>query len=226
MLRAAGGRRRSGDGFAGEHPQSLGQGHVLLTGDPGQAFAVALLGEGRLQVGGDPGHAFHAQGFAARLLHRIEDLAGGLRLGPLHPVRGLVVVLQAQGDGIRLAAHLRNVRGRKVTRGHRQAHFRARDALTARREGRRDVLAFRDRAQGCSRHALELLDGAFALVHGLCLSPPVRSAASCPAGLIRPSDVAVVSEAAGLSRLRKTPGRLRQTSDALPSCSSLPKQRW
>ena len=125
-----------------------------------------MLLERGIEIGRDARHALHAERLAAGLFDAVEYLARHLGAGARPPMHLVVVVAQAQRDGVGLAAHRGRILGRQIARRQRQPRLGADQTLSARGEARRDVVALANGANRRAGGAAETLDWIFDLGHG------------------------------------------------------------
>ena len=122
--RARGGRRRlAREGLARQIAEHFRQVLFAALGDPVEAFLPAALLVGRGQILAQADHPARADRLAARPLHAIVDLPGHVGARHAADVGLFVVIAQAQGDRIAVAAHFRDVDIVQVARRRRQAHL-------------------------------------------------------------------------------------------------------
>ena len=139
---------------------------ILALGDAGEAALAAMLPKRRAQILAHARHGVGADRLEARLLDRVEDVAGEFAARRLAAVDGRVVVAQLERDGVGLAAHLRDLVGRQVVGRQRQLRLAAEQAMLAGREADRQLVLARDRAHRGAGDALELLGAGFLVGHG------------------------------------------------------------
>ena len=196
-------RRRAGESFAQHEPHGVGQGRLLAMLHLGEAARLAFPFERVVQVPGDADHAPGAERLDPGELHGVEEGARVLPLGRSRGVQPLVVVADAQRQGVGHAANLPDLLRRQLPRRQRQPRPRAVDAGAFRSVGDLDLVVFGDGAQGRGDGPLERFDGILRLAHGSVTadsagaptstgrSPPIPEAPlRCSAGSTRPRSCA------------------------------------
>ena len=155
-LRRFGGRF-AGQTLAGEQGQCLVDRQLVLAGHAVVAFGLAFLRQLGAQVGVDAVHEARADDLDADLFQGVVGVLGFAPGRHALGVDAVVVVAQAQRDGVRLAAQLRHFAGGQGAGGQRQAGALAGHAGGARLERHLDIRLFGDGAKHAGGGPLELL---------------------------------------------------------------------
>ena len=165
-----GGQRPPGGEVAHQVPRRLRQRRLRRVGDLAIAHPPRrLVGDPRVDVARGPRHRPRAHRLAARRLHRLEERHRRLALGRVAPVGGVVVVAQAQREGVGGAARQQHLVARHPPRHLRQPH-RARPRSPADRPNRRRS-APRSPAIARVASASAFLNGSAGLSAGLDMAP-------------------------------------------------------
>ena len=162
-------QRYAGERFADQGAHGLGQWHILARGHPAIALAAAVVFEIGVQVGSQARHAAHAEGLAAALLDGVKHLPRLRVSRPVMAMQLVIVMAQAQSDGIGFATGLCGFHDRQLAARHGEARLLAHQALTRGHEAHFDVVTAGERANTSCGVLLEGIDRILPFAHG-CLS--------------------------------------------------------
>ena len=157
-------RGLAGNLFARQQRQRLVDRQLILAGHAVVAFGLAFLGQLGAQVGVDAVHVARADDLDADLF---EGIVGVLRLPPRRHALGVnrvVVMAQAQRDGVGLATQLGHFRHGQGAGRQWQARALAGDAGRPWLKGDLHIRLLRDGSQHAGGGALELLGAGVVLV--------------------------------------------------------------
>ena len=141
-----------------------GQRQLVALGHAVQAVRLAFLVELAAQIGVHAGHVGAAQHLDPGLFQRVIGFARLAGAGRARNMQRVVVMAQAQSDGIRRAAQLGELGRRQQPRRRGQAGAFAADAGSPRLVGNLHIRPARDGAQGVGGGALDVLGPALVVI--------------------------------------------------------------